>query len=113
MDTNPGEKIIEGSMDRIIASIRSYRDRQIDELMIEPNLVAFLEHYYDTVVISKVKKEFLLKDLIELKKSSLDLSHYSSLIKRMKDTTTFTVNTSHKSFLSELQNIFQKYVSKG
>ncbi len=113
MDTNPVEKVIEGSMDQIIASIRRHRDRQIDELVKESNLMTFLEHYYDSVFISKVKKEFLLKDLIELKKSSLDLSHYSSLIKQMKDTTTFTVNPSHKTFLSELQNIFQKYVSKG
>jgi len=113
METNrPIEKIGEISMDQIISSIREIRNQQIEELKKEPILLAFLEHYYDTLMISDVKKQFLLKDLTELKNSSLDLSHYSSLITHMKETKSLNVPVSHKLFLSELQNIFQKYISK-
>jgi hypothetical protein len=113
METNrPVENIGEVSMDQIITSIRDSRDRQIEELKKEPVLMAFLEHYYNTLVISEVKKQFLLKDLDVLKNSPLDLSHYSAMITQMKVTQTSIIDGSHKLFLSELKNIFQKYVSK-
>ncbi len=113
MEANrPIEKIDEISIDQIISTIQETRNQQIEELKKEPILLAFLEHYYDTLMISDVKKQFLLKDLSELKNSPLDLSHYSSLITQMKETKTSTVAAGHKLFLSELQNIFQKYISK-
>lgn len=108
----PIENINEVSMDQIITSIRDSRDRQIVELMKEPVLMAFLEHYYNVLAISEVKKQFLIKDLNELQASPLDLSHYSSLITQMKETKTSTIDDSHKLFFSELKSIFQKYVSK-
>ena len=98
-------------MEKIIAAVQTARDLQITELMKESVLMIFLEHYYDTFVISSVKKAFLLKDLAELKHSSLNLSHYSSLITHMKELKTLEVNSSHKLFLIELKEVFQKYVT--
>jgi hypothetical protein len=112
MEANrPIEKIGEISMDQIISFIQEIRNQQIEELKKEPTLMAFLEHYFDTLMISDVKKQFLLRDLSELKNSPLDLSHYSSLITQMKETKATTISGSHKLFLSELKNIFQKYIS--
>jgi len=108
----PIEKSEDISVDQIILSIRETRNQQIEELKKEPVLMAFLEHYYDTLMISDVKKQFLLKNLNELANSPLDLSHYSSLITHMKETRTSTIGGSHKLFLSELKYIFQKYISK-
>jgi hypothetical protein len=107
-----GEQVGEISMEQNIAVIRTARDLQIEELMKEPVLMAFLEHYYDTFVISAVKKAFLVKGLTELKYSSLNLVHYSSLITQMKELKTPEVNASHKLFLIELKALFEKYVSK-
>ena len=106
------ENICEVSMDQIITAIRASRDRQIEELKKEPVLMIFLEHYYDTIVISNVKKQFLIKDLDMLKDSQLDLLHYLALITQMKELKSMTVDGGHKLFLSELRNIFQKYISK-
>src|SRR3954471_20866690 len=104
MEANrPIEKIGEISMDQIISSIREIRNQQIEELKKESVLMAFLEHYYDTLAISVIKKQFLLKNLSELRDSALDLSHYSSLITHMKETRTSTVSSNHKLFLSELK----------
>jgi len=106
------QQLTEISMDQIIGAVRTARDLQIEELMKEPVLMTFLEHYYDTFVISAVKKAFLLKDLTELKHSSLNLVHYSSLITQMKELKTPEVNAGHKLFLIELKTLFEKYVSK-
>jgi hypothetical protein len=109
METNlPREKTKEISMDQIIEAIQTTRNQQIDELMKDSVLMAFLEHYYNTIAISDVKKEFLRRDLIELKKSPLDLSYYSSLITKMKETNTSMVDNAHKLFLSELKGLFQR-----
>jgi hypothetical protein len=111
-NTTTGEQLGEISMEQVIGAIRTARDLQIEELVKEEVLMAFLEHYYDTFVISAVKKAFLLKDLNELKHSSLNLVHYSSLITQMKELKTLEVNASHKLFLIELKALFEKYFSK-
>jgi len=49
-----------------------------ETLMKESVLMTFLEHYYNTIAISNIKKAFLVKDLSELKFSPLDLEHYST-----------------------------------
>jgi hypothetical protein len=113
METNrPVDKIEEVSTNQIIDSIRSIRNGQIGELMKEPNLMTFLEHYYDTLLISNVKKQFLLKDLMELKNSPLDLTHYASLITYMKNLKISVAAPSNKLFFTELEIVFNKYVSK-
>jgi hypothetical protein len=106
------EQVGEVSMEQIIVAIRSARDLQIEELIKDPVLMSFLEHYYDMFVISPVKKAFLIKDLTELKHSALNLVHYSSLITQMKELKTREVNASHKLFLIELKALFEKYISR-
>jgi hypothetical protein len=105
------EQIGDVSMEKIIAAVQAARDTQIEELMNEPILLTFLEHYYDTIAISDVKKAFLVKALGELKRSPLNLSHYSSLITQMKELKTLEVSANHKLFLIELKEVFQKYVT--
>jgi hypothetical protein len=113
METNQRkEKIEKISMDQIISSIQEVRNQQINELMKESILESFLEQHYDVIALSNVKKEFLLRDLAELKTSSLDLAHYSSLITRMKEAKNVTVDGKSPHFQSELKSIFEKYISK-
>jgi len=49
-----GERVGEISMEQFISVVRSVRDLQIEELMKETVLMAFLEHYYDTFAISAI-----------------------------------------------------------
>jgi len=65
-----------------------------------------------SILQNDVKKGFLLRDLTELKHSSLNLVHYSSLITQMKELKTLEVHASHKLFLLELKSLFEKHVSK-
>jgi hypothetical protein len=108
MEAKRADEITEKiSMDQIIEAIRKTRDQQIDELMEDPLLMAFLEHCYDAVTISDIKKAFLKRSLNELKNSPLDLSYYSSLITKMKESNT-TIVDNNKLFFGELKSLFQK-----
>ena len=97
------------SIEKIILKIRTTRDRQISELIKDSFLMSFLEEHYETFAISAVKKEFLKRDLKELQNSSLDLAHYSSLIKQMKESLVEIELTNHPLVLQEFKRLFEKY----
>lgn len=98
------------SMDAVIQHLKVVRDNRIQELLQEDvSLMDFLEVHYNTIAISAIKKEFLRRDLTELKASSLDLVHYSSLIKEMKEQTSTSTLESHPLLINELKNLFRKY----
>lgn len=97
------------SIEKIAENIRNVRDQSIDELLIESKLMHFIEAHFNTVAISKVKLEFLRRDLRELKSASLDLAHYSSLIKKMKESNSIIPDNNHPSFLIELKTLFEKH----
>src|SRR5258708_6950128 len=106
-------KSVEGSskvsIETIVENIRNSRDHQLNELLKETPLMAFLEEHYGIIAINKVKLEFIRRDLKELQNSSLDLAHYSSLIKLMKGANTITVDVNHPVFLLDLKSLFKKY----
>lgn len=105
-----GKGISKVSTEQVIASIKSYRDRLISSLCQETNLLKYLEENFNTVAISKVKLEFLIRDLAELKHSSLDLAHYSSQIKKMKESDSVNIDNP-KLIMAEIDQVIRKYVS--
>lgn len=109
MQQNPlVEPALKVSIDQSIETIRVHRDKWLKELLNDAKLMDFLEAQYDVFQISSVRKEFLKRDLTDLKNASLDLVHYAALIRDMKDGTTAAVD-GHPLFLEELRNIFKKY----
>jgi len=104
------QKLKAVSTEQIIGSIRTIRDRKIDELMKEACLLDFLEHNFRPLTISQIKVAFLKRELAELKDSSLDLSYYSSLIKQTKESDSSKPLENHPLFLQELKPLFQKYL---
>lgn len=97
-----------GSIDTAIQTIRVARDQAILELLNDKSLDEFLETNFSVFAISKVKREFINRDLNTLRSSSLDLVHYAELIKSGKE----NLNESsawNDLFLKELFVIFAKY----
>jgi hypothetical protein len=98
------------STELIIEHLKSIRDNTLNILLKNDDaLMAFLEKHFDTIAISPVKREFLKRDLVELKNSSLDLVHYSSLIKETKEKGGMMITEEHHLFSQELRVICEKY----
>jgi hypothetical protein len=97
------------SIDRIIDLVRGVRDSLISDFLEEGNVRSyFLEQFGKE--LSKVKAEFLKRDLKELQSSPIDLSHYGSLIKQIQKLNSASLATTHKDlFYKELERIFKKY----
>lgn len=109
MDHNPPvEPTLKVSIDQHIDTIRAHRDACLKELLNDSRLMDFLEAHYDVFQISNARKEFLKRDLVDLKNTSLDLVHYAALIRDIKAGTTVAV-AGHPLFLGELHAIFKKY----
>ncbi len=98
------------SVETIIAYIRSLRDTRLRELTRHDDaLMDLLEDLYNTVAISAVKREFMKRDLNELRASTLDLVHYSSLITAIKQDGAAVNAEQSQLFTDELKQIFGKY----
>lgn len=97
-----------GSIDAAITAIRLARDNGIQRLLTDVGLDEFLETHFAVFAISKVKREFINRDLLSLKNSTLDLVHYAELIKSAKDISG-EIAFEQELFLKELFAIFSKY----
>ena len=97
------------SIEDIITDIRKERDSLATNLITDSFLLAFVEEHFDTFFLGSVKLEFIKRDLKELRNSSLDLAHYSSLIRQQKDSSRNEVTKEHPLFLQEVFEIFKKY----
>jgi hypothetical protein len=98
------------STESIITYLHSVRNKRLLELSRHDDaLMDLLEELYNTVAISPVKREFMKRDLQELRSSSLDLVHYSSLITEVKRTGNPEIAESSPLFIDEMKQIFKKY----
>lgn len=100
------EPALKISIDQRIETIRAHRDERLKQLLNDSRLMDFLEAQYDVFQISSVRKEFLKRDLTDLKNTPLDLVHYAALIRDADETAAIA---DHPLFLEELRNIFKKY----
>ena len=98
------------STESVITYLQTLRNQRLLELARHDDaLMDLLEELYNTVAISAVKREFIKRDLQELRSSSLDLVHYSSLISEIKKTGDSGIAGTSKLFVDELKQIFKKY----
>jgi len=97
------------SIDQSIDNVRSLRNDLIKQFLDEKHLELFFAEKYSKP-LSKVKIEFIKKELRELLISPVDLVHYSSLITEMRKLSSpHHIKRDHELFYSELETIFKKY----
>ncbi|MFZ6014378.1 MAG: hypothetical protein ACOYXT_28825 [Bacteroidota bacterium] len=96
-------------MENIIDRVRSHRDDMIKQLLTGDNLDAFFADRYNKK-LSKIKREFLARDLKELVLSPLNLVHYATVIGRMKESNAVDfIAADHDYFIKEIESVFKKY----
>jgi hypothetical protein len=99
------------STERIIELVRINRNNHIQQFLEDNALHHFFSERYHVEHLSPIKLEFLKRDLKVLSTSNVDLVHYASLTKDMKDSNTLAITTEHEHFfLEELEAIFKKYI---
>lgn len=97
------------SMERIIELVREVRNGLIHDFLVDENAQNYFREQYGKE-LSKVRAEFMKRDLRELQASPVDLFHYSSLIKHMQETNSAALTTMNQElFYKELESIFKKY----
>jgi len=95
----------------VIEIIRDLRNHLLNEFLNEERINHFFKEYYQIAPLSKVRMEFLKKDLRELQKSSLNLIHYSGLIRQIKETNSARLTSGMDAlFYNELEDVFRKYI---
>lgn len=105
-ETTQAEKL---SIETIIDIVRRLRNDLIKDFLYNNNIqIYFFETYQKE--ISKIKREFVIRDLKELLISPVDLAHYSSLIKEIRETNSASLSGGNNElFYHEIKKIFDKY----
>lgn len=97
------------SSEAIVEAIRMLRNSRINELLkTDEALHRMLGKLYGTTTLTDVKKEFIRRDLLALRNTSLDINHYGSLVREVKEHGG-TGLASNVLFMQELETIFSKY----
>lgn len=97
------------SVEKVIDLIRQLRNELVKEFLVDENLKAYFQKEY-TRELSNIKTEFLKRDLKELLISPVDLSHYSSLIKQIRESNSASLAEGNQElFYKEIESIFKKY----
>jgi len=85
--------------------VRQVRNDLIKDFLLEDSIQAWFIKHYDKP-ISKIKKEFLTRDLQELLILPVDLAHYASLIKEIMETNTaISQRVTKNSFIRKSKDI--------
>lgn len=97
------------SVEKIIDLIREVRNALVKDLLVDANLRSYFISLYNRE-LTPVKMEFLKRDLKELLISPVDLIHYASLIKQIRESNSASLAEGNQElFYQELEAIFKKY----
>jgi len=97
------------SIEKVIDLVRQIRNDLIKDFLLGENIQSYFLEQYEKP-ISKIKIEFLIRDLKELLISPVDLVHYASLIKDIRETNSANLSRGNNDlFYKEIELIFNKY----
>jgi hypothetical protein len=103
------QETINLSVEKVVDLIRQLRNQLVKDFLIEDNVRTYFQKEYQRA-LSDIKLEFLKRDLKELLISPVDLSHYSSLIKQIRESNSASLAEGNQElFYKEIERIFKKY----
>jgi chorismate-pyruvate lyase len=108
MPDNTAESFLITSTEQVITNIRETRDALLNALLNDASLLVFAEEHFNTIALSPIKTEFLKRDLKELRETSLDLVHYSAILREAKEHS-LMISSNHPLILTEIFTIFAKH----
>jgi len=97
--------------ERILELVRKLRNDLIKDFLDERHLKDYLSQRFRVNELSRVKIEFIKKDLKELLISPVNTNHYQGLIQQIRDTDSAGISeTNEPLFYKEVEYIFKKYM---
>lgn len=107
--TPPDESAL--NIDRIIEDIHFTRVALIKSLIQPDGLETYLEDHFDVMALSPIKSEFLKRDLKLLSESKMDLVHYSTLIRKVKESGSLPGLLIEDFIQAEIRTVVIKYIT--
>ena len=87
------------------------RNDLIKDFLDERNLITYLSKEFRMMDISRVKVEFIKRDLKLLLQSSLDETHYQEVLETITETGSAALSQGNeKVFYKEIEGILKKYI---
>ena len=97
------------NMELIIDLVRTKRNELIKQMLRNDSFVDYFSNIFKRD-LSKIKTEFVRRELKEMLIHPVDLVHYSKLISHIKETNTYLITQSSETFFYEEINIgLKKY----
>lgn len=96
------------NMEVIIDLVRTTRNELIKELLKNDSFANYFSSTFKRD-LSKIKTEFVRKELKEMLIHPVDLVHYSKLISQIKETKTASMQSSESFFYEEINTVLKKY----
>lgn len=93
------------------ALVLKLRNDLIKDFLDERNLITYLSKEFRMMEVSRVKVEFIKKDLKLLIATPLDVERYKALIETITDTNSAALSQGNeKLFYKEIEEVLKKYI---
>lgn len=90
--------------------IRKLRNELIKDFLDERHLILYFSDKFNMRDLSRVKVEFLKKDLKQLLSDPIDVNHYQELISQINETCSASISEKYESlFLKDVEKVLRKY----
>lgn len=90
--------------------VQNLRNDLIKDFLDERNLVTYFSERFNMHDLTRVKIEFMKKDLKQLLVDPLDLVHYKELIDQINETCSASITEKYEAlFLKDVEKVLKKY----
>ena len=95
----------------VVDLIRTLRNDLIKDFLDERFLLEYLQNQYNQIELSRVKLEFIKKDLKQLLISPVDLEHYKPIIDDFNTNESFSLSEGNEvHFYREIEKILKRFL---
>ena len=90
--------------------IHNLRNDLIKDFLDERNLVTYFSERFNMHDLTRVKIEFMKKDLKEMLNEPIDMAHYKELIDQINETCSASITEKYEGlFLKDVEKVLKKY----
>jgi hypothetical protein len=98
------------SQEHTLEIVRNLRNDLIKDFLDERNLITYFSERFNMRDLTRVKIEFMKKDLKQMMVDPVDISHYKELINQINETCSASITEKYEGlFLKDVEKVLKKY----